>query len=177
MVKHCNTVAEKYNYKNIRFITGDISKIETCREHVDMIITLHACDTATDYALFFAVKNNIKHIFSVPCCQHEVNSQISNRDEFSIILRHGLFKERFSAILTDAIRCEVLRDHGYEVDVVEFVDFENTPKNAMIRAKLKAGSTPPGENSHLIKLIDEFGIKPTIIRLFEKEYSGDGKQL
>jgi len=169
VVKHCNAVAEKYNYKNIRFITGDISKIETYQEPVDMIITLHACDTATDYALFFAVKNKIKYIFSVPCCQHEVNSQISNKNEFSIILKHGLYKERFSAILTDAIRCEVLQDHVYEVDVVEFVDFENTPKNSMIRAKLKAKHVPPENNMNLKKLISEFNINPTILRLFERE--------
>ncbi|HHW47879.1 MAG TPA: SAM-dependent methyltransferase [Clostridiaceae bacterium] len=165
VVKHCNAVAGKYNYKNIRFITGDISKIETCQEHTDMIITLHACDTATDYALYFAIKNKIKYIFSVPCCQHEVNKQISNKNEFSILLRHGLYKERFSAILTDAIRCEVLQDHGYEVDVVEFVDFENTPKNAMIRAKLKDKHVPPRDNVHLKKLVNEFNINPTILRL------------
>jgi len=169
VVEHCNAIAEKYNYTNIRFITGDISKTETCNEPVDMIITLHACDTATDYALYFAVKNNIKYIFSVPCCQHEINSQISNRNEFSILLRHGLYKERFSAILTDAIRCEVLKDHGYEVDVVEFVDFEHTPKNSMIRAKLKARRILSQENENLRKLIDEFNINPTIIRLFEGE--------
>ena len=130
-----------------------------------MIITLHACDTATDYALYFAIKNKIKYIFSVPCCQHEVNKQISNKNEFSILLRHGLYKERFSAILTDAIRCEVLQDHGYEVDVVEFVDFENTPKNAMIRAKLKDKHVPPRDNVHLKKLVNEFNINPTILRL------------
>ncbi|NMB97426.1 MAG: SAM-dependent methyltransferase [Clostridiaceae bacterium] len=168
VVKRCNTIAEKYNYENICFITGDISKIEACQEHVDMIITLHACDTATDYALFFAIKNKIKYIFSVPCCQHEVNKQISNKNEFSILLRHGLYKERFSAILTDAIRCEVLQNHGYEVDVVEFVDFENTPKNAMIRAKLKATKHVSLEdNMHLKKIVNEFNIKPTILKLFE----------
>lgn len=175
VVKHCNAIAEKYNYKNIRFITGDISKIETCQEHVDMIITLHACDTATDYALFFAIKNRIKHIFSVPCCQHEVNQQISNKNEFSIILRHGLYKERFSAILTDAIRCEVLQDHGYEVDVVEFVDFENTPKNAMIRAKYKDKQVSQENNMHLKKIVEEFSIRPTILKLFGEKYLRDGE--
>jgi SAM-dependent methyltransferase len=175
VVRHCNEIAEKYNYKNIRFITGDISKIETCQEHVDMIITLHACDTATDYALFFAIKNKIKYIFSVPCCQHEVNKQISNKNEFSILLQHGLYKERFSAILTDAIRCEVLQNHGYEVDVVEFVDFENTPKNAMIRGKYKGKKASPESNTNLQKLVDEFNINPTILRLFEKESPAGGE--
>jgi len=172
VVEHCNAVAEKYNYKNIRFVAGDISKIGAVQEHVDMIITLHACDTATDYALHFAIKNKIEYIFSVPCCQHEVNNQISNRDEFSILLRHGLYKERFSAILTDAIRCEVLKDYGYEVDVVEFVDFEHTPKNSMIRAKLKTKNASPENNMHLKKLVNEFNINPTILRLFE---AGDSK--
>ena len=134
-----------------------------------MIITLHACDTATDYALSFAIRNRIKYIFSVPCCQHEVNKQISNKNEFSVLLRHGLYKERFSAILTDAIRCEVLQDHGYEVDVVEFVDFENTPKNAMIRAKFKGSHVLPENNEHLKKLVDEFNINPTILKLVEEK--------
>jgi len=168
VVKRCNTVAEKYNYKSIHFIHGDVSKIQTYREHVDMIITLHACDTATDYALFFAINNKIKHIFSAPCCQHEVNAQISNKNEFSILLRHGLYKEQFASILTDAIRCEVLRDHGYEVDVIEFVDFENTPKNSMIRAKLTTKNVSPENNMHLKKIVQEFNINPTILKLFEK---------
>jgi len=137
-----------------------------------MLITLHACDTATDYALFFAIRNKIKYIFSVPCCQHEVNEQISNKNEFSILLRHGLYKERFSAILTDAIRCEVLQDHGYEVDVIEFVDFENTPKNAMIRAKLKDKQVLPEENIHLKKLVSEFNINPMILRLINNDKGG-----
>ncbi len=165
VVKRCNTIAQKYNYKNIRFITGDISKIDTFEEPVDMIVTLHACDTATDYALFYAIKNNIKYIFSAPCCQHEINKQISNNNEFSIILRHGLYKERFSAIITDAIRCEVLKDYGYEVDVVEFVDLEHTPKNSMIRAKLKTSHAGPQKNINLEKLVKEFNINPTILRL------------
>ena len=172
VIKHCNAVAEKYNYKNVRFITGDISKIDTYHEQADMLITLHACDTATDYALFFAIRNKIKYIFSVPCCQHEVNEQISNKNEFSILLRHGLYKERFSAILTDAIRCEVLQDHGYEVDVIEFVDFENTPKNAMIRAKLKDKQVLPEENIHLKKLVSEFNINPMILRLINNDKGG-----
>jgi len=175
VVTNCNTIAEKYNYKNIRFIAGDISKIETYQEHVDMIITLHACDTATDYALFFAINNKIKHIFSVPCCQHEVNMQISNKYEFSILLRHGLYKERFSAILTDAIRCEILKDHAYEVDVIEFVDFENTPKNSMIRAKLTAKHVSLENNMHLKEIVNEFNINPTILKLFEAKNSKGGE--
>ncbi len=165
VVANCNKVAEKYGYKNLRFITGDISKIEGGGA-VDMMITLHACDTATDYALNFAVKNKVRHIFSVPCCQHEVNAQISSKNEFSILLRHGLYKERFSALITDAVRCEVLSNHGYDVDVIEFVDFDNTPKNAMIRAKL-TDKPPGGINPQLKKLTDEFNISPTILRLLD----------
>lgn len=175
VVRHCNAVAEKYNYKNIHFINSDISKISVSQERVDMIITLHACDVATDYALFFAINNNIKHIFSVPCCQHEVNAQISSENEFSILLRHGLYKERFSAILTDAIRCEILKDYGYEVDVVEFVDFENTPKNAMIRAKLSAKHTPFKDNMQLKKIVTEFHINPTLLRLCEEQAAKNNK--
>jgi hypothetical protein len=119
LVNHCNDVAKKYNYENIHFVEGDVSKLTSSKEHIDAIITLHACDTATDYTLYFAIKNKINHIFSVPCCQHELNSQIRTNSEFSLLLSHGLYKERLSAILTDAIRCEVLKDMGYDIDVIK----------------------------------------------------------
>ena len=99
-----------------------------------MIITLHACDTATDYALNFAIKNGVKQIFSVPCCQHEVNQSIKAGGDYDIFFTDGLFKERFSALFTDAVRVELLRANGYTTDVIEFVDFAHSPKNLMIRA-------------------------------------------
>ena len=116
-------------------ITDGISKDVLYREPIDMVISLHACDTATDFALNYAIQKNVKYIFSVPCCQHEVNKTIKKGGDFDILLKHGLIKERMSALLTDSIRAGILEDMGYSVDVLEFVDFSHSPKNIMIRAR------------------------------------------
>ena len=133
-------------------------------QNVDAMISLHACDTATDYALGYAIKNNVKNIFSVPCCQQEVVAQIKSSGELAPLLRHGLFKERFSALLTDAIRCEALRENGYAVDAVEFVGEENTPKNAMIRARHTGRRSAAGEAR---KLAAHFGVEQTLLKILE----------
>ena len=117
---------------------SDVKKDSLYNENIDMVITLHACDTATDYALDFAIKNKVENIFSVPCCQHEINLSIAKGGDYDLLLEDGLIKERFSALLTDAIRVEILRAKGYSVDVIEFVDFAHSPKNLMIRAKLNS---------------------------------------
>ena len=173
VVDYCNSVAKKYNYVNLNFIEGDISKVMLYQGNVDMIVTLHACDTATDYALHYAVKNNVKYIFSVPCCQQEVNSQlkqlskINRSGEYSLFLRYGLYKERFSALLTDCIRCEILNDSGYYVDVVEFIGEENTPKNAMIRARYTGRRKKYSDD--IRKLMSQFGIEHTLLKLMDSE--------
>jgi len=138
VVEDCNEIARKYNLQNIEFILSDVKKDKLFEGKIDMIITLHVCDTATDYALDFAIKNKVPYIFSVPCCQHEVNLSIQKGGDFDILLKDGLFKERFSALLTDIIRTEILRAKGYSVDVIEFVDFAHSPKNIMLRAKLNS---------------------------------------
>lgn len=165
VVEHCNALAEKYGYKDLYFVCGDVAK-EKIDFHVDMMITLHACDTATDYALFAAIKNDIKYIFSVPCCQHEINNQIRCDDEFSLLLKHGLIKERFSALLTDSVRCEILRSMGYKVDVLEFVDFEHSPKNLMIRAT-KTGYKQDTKN--IEKILERFNASQTLYSLINKQ--------
>ena len=137
-----------------------------------MIVTLHACDTATDHALYFAVKNKVKHIFCVPCCQQEINAQIKLTDEypsaaFAALLRYGLYKERFSALLTDCIRCEVLNDNGYYVDTVEFIGEENTPKNAMIRARYTGHKK--NYNDEIKELTSLFGIEHTLVKLMKND--------
>ena len=135
VVENCNKIAEKYGYKNLKFIVSDVTKDVLYDEHIDMVISFHACDTATDFALNYAIRKNVKHIFSVPCCQHEVNKTIKKGGDFDILLKHGLIKERMSALLTDSIRAGILEDMGYSVDVLEFVDFSHSPKNIMLRAK------------------------------------------
>ena len=162
VVKTCNEIVKKYNYTNIEFILSDIKKDELFKGKIDMIVTLHACDTATDYALNFAIKNKVKHIFSVPCCQHEINSSITQAGDFDIMLKDGLIKERFSALLTDSIRAEVLRAKGYSVDVIEFVDFAHSPKNIMLRANLN--STIKSLNK-IVELQNKYNFKQTLLDL------------
>lgn len=142
VVKNCNEIAKRYGYNDLKFYVNDVTKGELYEGNVDMVITLHACDIATDFALFHAIENNVQHIFSVPCCQHEVCSSIKKGGDFDLLLSHGLIKERFSALLTDSIRAEILKECGYEVDIIEFVDFAHSPKNLMLRCKLKKSRKP-----------------------------------
>ncbi len=135
VIVHCNSLATKFGYDKLTFVNADVAEQNKVNYQADMIITLHACDTATDYALYNAITNNVKYIFSVPCCQHEVNASIKGSGDMSLLTNDGIIKERFSALLTDSIRCELLRQCGYSVDCLEFVDFAHSPKNLMIRAK------------------------------------------
>ena len=161
VIRHCNELSVKYGYEKLTFLEGDIADYEGV-DQVDMVVTLHACDTATDYALAKAVGWHAKVILSVPCCQHEINGQIEN-DVLKPILKHGLLKERFSAIVTDALRAEYLEREGYEVQVLEFIDMEHTPKNILIRA-IDTGKK--GKNSKRIKDCETFlNVEPTLGRL------------
>ncbi len=161
VIRRCNELSVKYGYEKLTFLEGDIADYEGV-DRVDMVVTLHACDTATDYALAKAVGWHAKVILSVPCCQHEINRQIEN-DVLKPILKHGLLKERFSAIVTDALRAEYLEREGYEVQVLEFIDMEHTPKNILIRA-IDTGKK--GKNSKRIKDCEAFlNVEPTLGRL------------
>ncbi len=166
VVDNCNQIAKKYKFDKLSFICGDIATADIDGTHIDMMISLHACDTATDYALHKAVTQNIKYIFSVPCCQQEVNSQIEADNALNIVLNHGLIKERFSALLTDSIRCEVLKLHGYDVGVIEFVDFDHSPKNLMIRAIKNKNTYNNIASKQLEDLTKYLSISPKIIDLF-----------
>lgn len=148
VINHCNSLATKCGYKNLVFTTGDIAEYrdskKDSKEPLDLVITLHACDTATDFALAYAIEHNAKAILSVPCCQHEINSQLKKHapeKSFNGFLKHGIVKERFSALVTDILRVEALETLGYKTQLLEFIDIENTPKNLMIRGILKEFST------------------------------------
>ncbi len=132
VIDFCNNVAKKLNYSGLKFENGDIKDYNTSQD-VDMVVTLHACDNATDAALVKAIKWNTNIILSVPCCQHEFFDKIEN-DNLEPMLKHGLIKERLSSLVTDSLRSLFLETKGYKVQLVEFVDMEHTPKNILIRA-------------------------------------------
>lgn len=168
VVDNCNKIAQSYGYNNLKFFKGDISQFSQ-QDGFDMIVTLHACDTATDYALFHAIKMKCKYIFSVPCCQHEINMQLKS-DKLHCVTKFGILKERTSAIFTDAIRANILQYCGYKTQVMEFVDFDASAKNLLIRAVLsnnKPNSKIKEEIDSLIKYLD---VNQTLYNLiFEKK--------
>ena len=141
VMEHCQELADRYGYEKLTFLTGDIADYDGV-DQVDMVVSLHACDTATDYALEKALEWNAKVILSVPCCHHEVNRQIHS-SQMQPILKYGLIQERMAALMTDAMRADVLEMEGYQVQILEFIDMEHTPKNILIRAvKQKKELTP-----------------------------------
>lgn len=169
VIKKCNEIASSYNYTDLHFELGDINGFKYTNE-VDMVITLHACDTATDYALYNAIKWNAKMIFSVPCCQHELNSQM-HTENLSILTRYGIVKERVAALMTDSIRANLLEAVGYKTQLLEFIDIAHSPKNILIRSTKSKVSQEKRESALLeVKsLIKEFNFEPTLLKLLEKE--------
>lgn len=167
VIENCNAAAERYGYKNLRFEVGDIGSASE-QGKVDMVVTLHACDTATDCALHNAVMRGADMIFSVPCCQHELNGQMRS-EKLSLLTRYGIIKERAAALCTDAVRANLLEYCGYKTQLLEFVDFEHTPKNILIRA-VKRKSTAKGNEKYLDEvknLMEEFSFEPTLWKLLK----------
>lgn len=168
VIRKCNKAAKKYGYENLSFELGDINGYSAPFK-VDMVITLHACDMATDFALYNAVNWGAGYIFSVPCCQHELNAQIKS-EKFSLMTRYGIIKERFSALVTDAIRGNLLEYMGYNVNLLEFVDLSHTPKNILIRAVKnpnKAESVKLRAMNEVKRMLEEYGINQALYRMIE----------
>ena len=166
VIKHCNELAEKLGYDRLKFERGDISTYDGT-DVADMVVTLHACDLATDYALDKAVKWGARVILAVPCCQHELNRQIKC-DPLKPVLKYGIIKERVAALLTDALRANLLEQQGYETQILEFIDMEHTPKNLLIRAVKKNGMRP--KKSADIGTVEElFHVAPTLEKLLNNE--------
>ena len=164
VVKRCGEIAAKYGYTGLEFVKADVTRDVLTDRSIDMIVTLHACDVATDFALHYAITKKADFIFSVPCCQHEVNSSIHKGGDLDILLKHGIIKERISALLTDAIRANVLEDMGYNVDMIEFIDFDHSPKNIMIRAR-RNGKPGTKGRKQAQELADAYGFKQTLLNL------------
>ncbi len=173
VIAHCNQLAKDYGYDELLFLVGDIASYEGVSK-VDMVVTLHACDTATDYALFKAIQWQARVILSVPCCQHEVNKQMK-QTPLDLLFQYGLIKERSAALFTDAIRANLLEQWGYKTQILEFIDMAHTPKNILIRAvkrpngekkvakgQYKTISIGKGASLTYRELLEVFGIQPTL---------------
>lgn len=175
VIAECSRLAGKYGYQGLDFYVGDIAHFQEV-ERVDMVVTLHACDTATDYALDKAIRWGAKVILSVPCCQHELNGQMENA-LLEPLFRYGLIKERMAALVTDALRGQILESRGYQVQLLEFIDMEHTPKNILIRAVKKgAAEKRQGENLQpAAKKREETGRQETEMEQAAEEDKGIGE--
>ena len=169
VIKKCNEIAKRYNYENLHFELGDINGFKY-NNKVDMVITLHACDTATDYALYNAIKWNTKMIFSVPCCQHEFNHQMK-AESLSILTKYGIVKERVAALMTDSVRANLLECVGYKTQLLEFIDIAHSPKNILIRASKSNISKEKKEKAlnEVKDLMNQFNFNPTLYNLLKED--------
>lgn len=165
VISRCSQLARQYGFEKLNFYHGDIASYEGV-EQVDMVVSLHACDTATDYALAKAVRLGARVILAVPCCQHELNRQIDN-PLLKPVLKYGLVRERMAALLTDGVRAEILELMGYRTQILEFIDMEHTPKNLLIRA-VKEGR-PKGSSKELKALLTFLNANPALYRLLVTE--------
>lgn len=170
VIEDCQALADRYGYDGLQFLCGDIADYNGTDE-VDMVVTLHACDTATDYALYKAVKWHASVILSVPCCQHELNQRIQC-ETLSGAFQYGLIRERTAALMTDAMRGQLLEIKGYKTQLLEFIDMEHTPKNILIRAVKSKGLLPKAarkqQEDRYRACRDFFGAELTLEKLFNE---------
>ena len=164
VIRKCNDFAVRYGYDKLKFLTGDIASYDGV-DQVDMVVTLHACDLATDYALEKAVRWGARVILSVPCCQHELNGQMKN-DLLHPLFQYGIIKERSAALFTDALRAQILESVGYRTQILEFIDMEHTPKNILIRAVKQGG--PKNNKKELEAIMEALHIEPTLYKLMNE---------
>lgn len=166
VILRCRRLAEELDYRNLDFQVGDIMNYRG-EEKVDMVVSLHACDKATDYALEKAVRWGAEVIMAVPCCQHELNGQI-RCEMLQPVLKYGVIKERMAALITDALRADILEQQGYDAQILEFIDMEHTPKNLLIRAVKKQGMRPRGKTSSLEETMDFLHVEPALQGLLRR---------
>ena len=188
VIENCADLSRRLGLQNINFFCGNIADFSS-EKNPDIVITLHACDTATDFALDYAVRRGAKAILSVPCCQHEINLQLqkkslrsqsaenSARKILRPLLKYGIVRERFAALVTDCVRAEILEQAGYSVQILEFIDMEGTPKNLLVRAVLKRTNSAFADfvsvSASLEKksaffcneLLDALGVEQTLCRI------------
>ncbi|MBQ4343301.1 MAG: methyltransferase, partial [Erysipelotrichaceae bacterium] len=169
VIAHCQKVAESYGYSNLHFKVGNVEAWSE-DEPVDLVVTLHACDTATDYALYHAVRQRAKAIMSVPCCHHELSTQVTS-ERFESLIKYGIIKERMCALFTDTIRAQALVACGYQTQVLEFIDIDHSLKNLMIRAVKKPVSESVKKKAmqQIKELSDEFSLNNTMVRCLIQE--------
>lgn len=167
VIAKCNQLAKKYGYDCLEFLCGDIATY-TGTSAVDMVVTLHACDTATDYALYKAIRWGASVVLSVPCCQHEWNRQMKC-EALESFTKYGIVRERMSALMTDAFRANVMEACGYKTQLLEFIDMEHTPKNILLRA-VKKENIPEEKIAECVEretkgILEFSGTEPTLYRL------------
>lgn len=171
VIQDCQTLADKLGYDQLKFIQGTIDAYVP-EQSVDIVVSLHACNTATDHALAKGVEWKAKFLFAAPCCQHELYGQV-NCSPLTTLLQHGIMKERFAALVTDAVRAELLEAVGYDTQVIEFIDLEHSPKNLLLRSRLKP-SKPKQEQAwkQYLQIKEALQITPTLEKLLCTSLSG-----
>ncbi len=162
VIENCNKLAKELGYDKLTFLNEDIGTFKH-DGNVSMVVTLHACDTATDLALYNAVRWNSKVILSAPCCQHEIYQQIKNSNN-GALLKYGIVKERLATLLTDSIRGTLLESKGYETNIIEFIEMEHTPKNVLIKA-IYTGNINNDALNEYKGLVDTYNIEQTLYKL------------